>query len=73
MYAYDHTIDSPPNRGNNIHYFKTGLGIGQNLKTLPKLLMENGHSEATIEYLKVKSSSDKTYDLSSSETLLIEF
>ena len=55
VYAYDHTISSPSSRGNNIKFFKTGLGIGDNLKTLSTLVQENGHSHSQIEYLKVIS------------------
>ena len=52
IYAYDHTISAPAKRGNNIKFFKTGLGKGENLKTLSTMLLENGHSERKIEYLK---------------------
>ena len=52
-FAYDHTINAPPNRGNNIKYFKTGLGIGPSLKTLKELMIDNNHENSTIDYLKV--------------------
>ena len=53
MYSYDHTIDAPPLRGENIKFFKTGLGIGENLKPLSDLLKENKHKHSRIDYLKV--------------------
>jgi len=52
-FAYDHTINAPPNRGNNIKYFKTGLGIGPSLKTLKELMIDNNHENSTIDYLKI--------------------
>ena len=54
IYAYDHTIDAPALRGQNIKYFKTGLGFGENLKPLSKLISENKHKGVEIDYLKVK-------------------
>ena len=53
IFAYDHTITAPPTRGRNIKYFKTGLGIGPNLKTLKQIIEENGHKQINIDYLKV--------------------
>ena len=53
IFAYDHTISASPNRGENIKYFKTGLGIGPNLKTLKQIIEENGHQDTNIDYLKV--------------------
>ena len=56
IYAYDHTIkDVPPRRGQQIHYFKTGIGFGANLKPLSKLIKDNKHTNSTIEYLKAIS------------------
>ena len=54
MFAYDHTITSAAVRGNNIKFFKTGLGIGPNLKRLKTIIEENDHINDVIEYLKVR-------------------
>ena len=49
-----HTITSPPTRGENIKYFKTGLGSGEkSLKSLVELIQQNNHQDQVIEYLKV--------------------
>ena len=53
IFAYDHTISALAHRGNNIKYFKTGLGIGPNLKTLKQILEENNQLNSNIDYLKV--------------------
>lgn len=53
IFAYDHTINADPRRGNNINFFKTGLGIGENLKTLQQLMFDNNQSKSTIDYLKI--------------------
>merc|ERR1712001_261544 len=53
IFAYDHTISASPNRGENIKYFKTGLGIGPNLKTLKQIIEENDHQDTNIDYLKI--------------------
>ena len=53
VFAYDHTIKASANRGKSIKYFKTGLGVGKNLKRLETLIKENNHTHAAIEYLKV--------------------
>ena len=53
VYAYDHTIKAGPRRGRNISFFKTGLGIGTNLKRLETIMKENNHTNTVIEYLKV--------------------
>ena len=53
MFAYDHTIKANPTRGKNIKFFKTGLGVGQNLKRLETIIQENNHNNTVIEYLKV--------------------
>ena len=53
IFAYDHTIDAPPKRGRNINFFQVGLGTDENMKTLDKIIKENGHTNNTIEYLKV--------------------
>ena len=53
VYAYDHTIKASANRGKSIKYFKTGLGVGKNLKRLETLIKENNHTNTAIEYLKV--------------------
>jgi hypothetical protein len=55
IYAYDHTIDAPAERGNNIKFFKQGLGVGDSLKTLGDTVKDNGHSDTAITYLKVIS------------------
>ena len=53
IFAYDHTIDAPAKRGQNIQYFQTGLGFGNSLKPLSQIIEENGHDETIIDYLKV--------------------
>ena len=53
VFAYDHTIAASARRGKNIQYFKTGLGVGKNLKRLKTLIKENNHTNTAIEYLKV--------------------
>ena len=63
IYAYDHTIDAPAERGNNIKFFKQGLGVGDSsLKTLGNTVKDNGHADTPITYLKVTSGKD--YELS---------
>ena len=42
----------PPRRGQQIHYFKTGIGFGPDLKPLSQLIEENKHEDSIIEYLK---------------------
>ena len=54
IFAYDHTISAPAKRGRNIHFFKTGLGIGRDLKTLKEIIEENNHQNRNIHYLKVR-------------------
>jgi len=53
VYAYDHTVHAPSRRGKNIHFFKTGIGFGQNLKPLSDLIRRNDHHHALIDYLKI--------------------
>ena len=53
VFAYDHTISAPAERGENIKFFKTGLGIGEHLETLKNLITQNHHETTTIDYLKV--------------------
>ena len=53
VFAYDHTISAPAQRGKNIKFFKTGLGIGEHLETLKNLIKANRHEATTIDYLKV--------------------
>ena len=53
MFSYDHTISAPAQRGRNIQFFKTGLGIGDHLQTLKNLIKANHHEKSTIDYLKV--------------------
>ena len=53
MFAYDHTISAPAQRGKNVKFFKTGLGIGEHLETLKNLINKNHHETSTIDYLKV--------------------
>ena len=53
IFAYDHTISAPDRRGQNIHYFKTGLGFGENLKPLSQIIADNNHKNTVIDYLKV--------------------
>ena len=52
VFAYDHTIEAPPTRGHHIKFFKTGLGVGQNLRSLSDLIRDNNHQHSTIDYLK---------------------
>ena len=53
IFAYDHTISAPDRRGQNIHYFKTGLGFGEHLKPLSQIIADNNHKNTVIDYLKV--------------------
>ena len=53
VFSYDHTISAPAQRGRNIKFFKTGLGIGEHLETLNNLIKANHHETSTIDYLKV--------------------
>ena len=54
MFAYDHTISAPAQRGKNIKFFKTGkLGIGQHLDALKNLIKKNQHEELVVDYMKV--------------------
>ena len=53
IWAYDHTVDFPNKRGQNINFVKLGLGIGQHLDTLGNIINANGHKGDAIEYLKV--------------------
>ena len=53
VFSYDHTISAPANRGKNIKFFKTGLGVGKNLDTLNNLIKANRHEASIIDYLKV--------------------
>ena len=62
VYAYDHTIKASANRGKSIKYFKTGLGVGKNLKRLETLIRENNHTNSVIEYLKVLRILSAIYD-----------
>lgn len=52
IWAYDHTVDFPDKRGQNINFVKLGLGIGQHLDTLGNIINANGHKNDAIEYLK---------------------
>ena len=53
MFSYDHTIKAPAQRGKKIKFFKTGLGIGNNLATLKDFIKKNHHEASTIDYVKV--------------------
>ena len=53
VYAYDHTVSASQYRGENILFFKTGLGFGKDLKPLSQIIRENGHTDKIIDYLKV--------------------
>ena len=53
VFSYDHTVSHPAQRGRNIKFFKTGLGIGEHLETLNNLMKANHHETSTIDYLKV--------------------
>ena len=64
VFAYDHTIKAQPNRGKNIRFYETGLGIGSDLKRLETIIKENNHTDSVIEYLKVHhKTDDKTPDI----------
>ena len=52
IYAYDHTTTSESERGQNIKFFKIGLGLGEGLMSLLQLFIFNQHLEETIDYLK---------------------
>ena len=53
VHAYDHTIDAPQSRGQGIRFYKLGLGQGDNMDTLDNIITSNGHSQSTIQFLKV--------------------
>ncbi|MFC1694667.1 FkbM family methyltransferase [Pseudomonadota bacterium] len=56
VFMFDHTIAQLPKLHPNFHYFKTGLTGHQkepNLKTLSKLLTENGHEKCRNLILKM--------------------
>ena len=55
IHAHDHTVDYPARRGQNIHFYKLGLGTKteSDLDTLANILKKNGHTDTVIEYLKV--------------------
>ena len=53
IYAYDHTTLALPWRGQNIKFFKTGVGYGPSLKPLSQIIKENSHQTTVIDYLKV--------------------
>ena len=53
IYSYDHTVNFPARRGQNIRFHQTGLGQGEQLKTLKNIFAENGHQDKRIQYLKV--------------------
>ena len=55
IHAHDPTVDFPAKRGDNIHFKKLGLSAatGENMETLANILKHNGHTDTSIEYLKV--------------------
>jgi len=53
IYAYDHTTLALPWRGQNIKFFKTGVGYGPSLKPLSQIIKENSHQTTVIDYLKI--------------------
>ncbi|XP_023321884.1 uncharacterized protein LOC111696505 [Eurytemora carolleeae] len=55
IYAYDHTINTSPNRGKGISWFKKGMGSSKAgaLDTLENHIRFNKHENSTIDYLKV--------------------
>ena len=61
MFSYDHTIEAPAKRGKNIHFFKTGLGFGENLEPLGEILIKNRHPKTIIDYLKVGDATMKIH------------
>ena len=58
IHAYDPTVDFPAKRGDHISFNKLGLGVATELTmdTLANILKKNGHSNTTIDYLKVSQS-----------------
>ena len=55
IHAHDPTVDFPPRRGDNIHFYKKGLSEkkDETTDTLANILAENGHTESVVEYLKI--------------------
>jgi len=53
VHAHDHTVDYPPDRGHNTHFYKLGLGTMKNMDTLDNIIVNNGHKNKIIEYLKI--------------------
>ena len=43
VYMYDNSIECPPDEHNLFHFFKYGIGCGDNLHTLDDILIENNH------------------------------
>ena len=38
VHGFNHTVDFPSRWGADIHFYKLGLGSGDNMKTLPDIL-----------------------------------
>jgi len=55
IHAYDPTVDLPAKLGQNIQFTKLGLSntTSENMDTLANILEKNGHTDTTIEYLKI--------------------
>ena len=58
VYAYDHTISAPPERGERIMFTRLGLGVMEDMDTLDNIIDNNNHADTTIEYLKVGYNKD---------------
>merc|ERR1719154_194703 len=57
IHAYDPTVDFPAKRGDQISFYKLGLGTVTEptvpSDTLANIFQMNGHSNATVDYLKI--------------------
>ena len=56
IHAHDPTVDFPAKRGQNINFYKLGLGLKteSDMDTLENIFNKNGHSDNIIDYLKVR-------------------
>merc|ERR1719452_187928 len=55
IHAHDPTVDFPATRGENIHFYKLGLGATTegNMETLENIFKKNGHIDTEVEILKI--------------------
>jgi hypothetical protein len=58
IHAHDPTVDFPAKRGDHITFNKLGLGVTTEptMDTLENIFKKNGHSNTTVDVLKVSQS-----------------